>query len=168
VPNGQELAHLLDELELLAGQQGGDRRAEIERRVMELLAEGTPHDERRQHVRVPCNLWVKVRCGDDARPGVVMDVSGGGLYVSTLVDADRGDAVKIEGEHLLDATDDGFTLSGTVSWVGNKTDALGFGVELDVLDPAAAEPLRRFVLQVLRRVVQQHASLAVDQVDPDA
>src|SRR5687767_1287183 len=97
-----EFKQLVDELEDIEIRRSGSggfaspedagRRQHIERRLLELLRIEIPGDERRQFVRLPCDLWVKIKTSSaEAQAAEIVDVGAGGVYVETSVRAYVGE-----------------------------------------------------------------------------
>src|SRR5262245_54323814 len=58
------------------------RRSAIDRRLMRLLCDDAPTDERRAVVRVPGDIAVRLYAGDRALDGTIVDLGEGGIGVS--------------------------------------------------------------------------------------
>lgn len=159
----EEFKQLVDELEDLETRRSGSggfanpedaaRRVTIERRLMELVTTEIPRDERRDHVRLPCDLWVQVRHRTEQKPGMVVDVGAGGVFVETALEAPMGDLVDLEIERRPGTLDHGLRVRGKVAWASatRKTGRAGLGIAFVSADEASERRLRRFVIELLRK-----------------
>ncbi|MCU1281744.1 MAG: PilZ domain [bacterium] len=125
------------------------RRRSIDARLMRLLSNDTPVDERRASVRVPGDLPVTVHVGDKALGGTIVDLGEGGMRVHLRAGEVNADTVDIE----LDSPDPQHArATATVQW----KKASGEGVDLGLHFVTQAEPhrrrLRRLILEILRRM----------------
>jgi len=161
VTDAREFVRLVEELADLEQERTGSgglsgmraaRRAQVERRLMELLGTDIPEADRRVAARVGTNLTVRVKLGDSASPGRVADVGVGGAYIETQLGAELGAPVEVEIERLKGSLAHGFHLRGQVAWqaspVGRKRG--GIGIAFAARTEADERRLRRFVLDVLR------------------
>jgi hypothetical protein len=152
-PPTRRFERLVDELEAIelrrfeAGEFGSARdRArhdQIQVELSELLSTHLPAREHRRFVRVPCDLWVSVRLGDQTKPGIIDNVGAGGFFVSTVLRAQVGDVIEVE----LDDQEP-IKLRGMVVWTGGA-DRQGLGVEVPA-EEQSSTGLRRFVIELLR------------------
>lgn len=157
-----EFKALVDELEDLETRRTGSGgfadpvdaapRQQVERRLIELIAADIPRDERRRHVRVPCDLAVQVRRDKDASPGHVVDVGAGGVLVETALPAQVGDTLEVELERRAGTLEHGLRVRGRVAWSADGR-ARQVGVAFTAKDDAAERRLRRFVIELLRKRV---------------
>jgi PilZ domain len=125
------------------------RRRSIDARLMRLLSNDTPVDERRASVRVPGDLPVTVHVGDKALGGTIVDLGEGGMRVHLRAGEVNGDAVDIE----LDSPDPQHArATANVQWKKPS----GEGIDLGLHFVTQAEPhrrrLRRLILEILRRM----------------
>lgn len=158
-----EFKHLVDELEDIETRRSGSggygsaedaaRRVQIERRLMELMVTELPKDERRKFVRLPCDLWVKLRAGDQEKPGMVVDVGAGGVFIETGLQRHTGDPIEVEIERRPGTMEHGLKVRGKVAWAAEtrKTGRAGLGVAFASSDEAGERRLRRFVIELLRK-----------------
>ena len=160
---GTELVSLVDELEQICLHRPTrevefERRITIEQRLIELLTEeeGQSHEQQRQSVRLPCKLAVHISTDADSRPGMVMDIGHGGVYVCTNLSATVGDVVEIETASPMDAPSTPFTVRGRVVWAGKKAGQKGpcdgYGVRLDAPDAHTDQNLWRFLIGLMRNL----------------
>jgi hypothetical protein len=129
-------------------------RTAVERRLMALLGPGQKHDERRTSVRVPGDMPVQVRFGDDLTRGVVRDLSEGGIGVRLRLAPPDGATVEVE---LVPKKASALThpahAQALVVWVKPIAET-GWDVGLAILghDDAHRRHMRRLVLEILRRL----------------
>src|SRR5262245_42778848 len=102
VPEGDqaEFQALVDELDAIEHAtedrpELANRRAYIDRRLIELVSTKVPADERRQHVRLPCDLWIKVHAAGEQKLGVVSDIGAGGAFVASTLTLAEGAPVAL-------------------------------------------------------------------------
>ena len=156
-----EFKTLVDELEDIEQRRSGSggfsgtddaaRRQHLERRLIQLVATELPEDERRQHVRLPCTLPVRVRIAAEQGDGIVTDVGTGGAFVETSAKARGGEPVELEVERR--AGEHGFRVRGKAAWAvpAGKGRKAGFGIAFDVGVEAGERHVRRFVIELLRK-----------------
>ncbi|MBI4510588.1 MAG: PilZ domain-containing protein [Deltaproteobacteria bacterium] len=161
--NTQEFASLVDELEDIevrrtgtggfASPEDGARRQHIERRLVELLTTDFPSEERRDCVRLPCDLPVLVHLGTEPAKGVITDIGTGGVFVETALRADVGAYVGCEVERRPGALEHGLRVRGKIAWLADpsKTGRPGFGVAFTANDEASERRVRRFIIELLRK-----------------
>jgi Tfp pilus assembly protein PilZ len=154
-----EFRALVDELADLEARRGGPdgasaddaaRLEQVERRLIQLITTEIPQDERRRHVRLPCDLRVSLRAGGEAGVGVVVDVGTGGIFVETTLAARSGDAIDVE-IHPADG-DEPLRVRGKVAWAttSRRTGKLGLGIAF-VADDAGEHRLRLVIVSLLRK-----------------
>lgn len=157
----EEFKSLVEELEDIelrrtgtggfASVDDGSRRQHIERRLIELLTTELERDERRRFARVPCELWVKVRTGAEEKPGLIVDLGAGGLFVETALRAGSADAVEVEVDRR--SGEQPLRLRGKVAWSAEtrKTGRAGLGIVFSASDEGTERRLRRLILELLRK-----------------
>jgi uncharacterized protein (TIGR02266 family) len=151
-----ELVDLLDDLEgrrTPIGWSPDDavRRAAIERRIMEMVGQEPPEDERRDTMRLPCELAVKLRSKEQAVRAEVRDIGAGGVFVATDTPFVVGTVVELEVRGS--GTDEhGLRVRGQIAWRADKGgDEIGVGVCFNQVPSSAHERrIRRFVIELLR------------------
>ncbi len=162
-----EFRALVDELADLESRRSGEgayspddavRRQQIERRLLQLVTTEIPQDERRRHVRLPCDLSVTIHGPAEPAPGVVVDVGAGGIFVESGALAKPGDTVDIEIQRPPDAALHSLRVKGKVAWATTtrRTGRPGLGIAFlpatgSAADEAGERRLRRFVLSLLRK-----------------
>lgn len=165
VGNG-EFKGLVDELEDLelrrtgsggfANAEEGARRQQVERRLIELITTILPTDQRRNHVRVPCELGVAVRIGQNQSPGIIVDVGAGGVFVATRLLAAVGDDIDVEIARRAGSMEHSLHVRGKVAWVAGAAatregERAGLGIAFSAPDEPAERRVRRFVIELLRQ-----------------
>jgi Tfp pilus assembly protein PilZ len=161
-----ELPQLVEQLEDLEGRrtpvgwrpEDAVLRSALERRIMELIQTDAPGDERREHLRLPCSMDVKVRSKKRSVRAQARDIGVGGVFVETQPD-DFAVGTVVEIEVRGNASDEhGLRVRGTVSWVTEKTDEPpGVGVSFAHDESERHERrLRRFVVELLRHRMDHH------------
>jgi len=151
-----ELVERLDDLEVRrtpVGWKPEDAvlRSAIERRIMRLVASEPPAHERRNDLRLPCELNVKMRSKKKSIRAQTRDLGVGGVFVHTSERFDIGTPVEIEVRGS--GTDEhGLRVRGQVAWVAlANDDGPGVGVSFAHDDSERNERrLRRFVVELLR------------------
>ncbi len=142
-----EFKALCDQLEALAPDDA--RRAQIEARLLQLLGTELPPNERRQHLRVQCELSVSVNLSSSTHPGVVVDLGSGGAFVVTPAPAKVGDVIELEAVAKTGEAMPSLTVKGRVAWVKDTRSAgragMGITFNADFLPN-----VRSFVLELLR------------------
>ncbi len=156
------LGELVNRLEDLEGRRtpigwspdDAVERAAIERRIMELVGESPPRNERREAMRLPCSMSVKVRSKEQSVRGRVRDIGAGGVFVETEADFIVGTVVELEVRG--GGTDEhGLRVRGEVAWSAADGGDKGVGVCFNQLPSTAHERrIRRFVIELLRHRVQ--------------
>lgn len=159
-----EFKRLVDDLEDIEVRRSGSggfaspedaaRRQQIERRLLELLRIEIPGDERRHFVRLPCDLWVKLKTSTaDPVAAEIVDVGAGGVYVETTVRAYAGQPVEVEIERRPGTLEHGLKVRGKVAWSAEsrRSGRPGLGIAFAADDDASERRLRRFVIELLRK-----------------
>jgi Tfp pilus assembly protein PilZ len=127
-----------------------NKRLGLERRLVELIS--LDRDERRDRVRLLCDLPVMLTCNGKAAPGVVTDIGTGGVFIKTNARASRGDRIEIvivNNSRL----GDGLSVRGSVAWSSDaevNTEKRGLGVAFEANDENTMSYVRAFVLELLR------------------
>ena len=152
----EELGSLLAELEYLEehrrfSEAWKRERSAVEHRLLQLLSP-TVGAERRGAVRVPCDLWVRIHAARSTRPGVIDDVGQGGVFVSTLMQAEVGQTLLIEIPEDPVAHTAAIRVPGKVAWTGSK-DREGLGIAFDAPIPATERALHRLLVRLLRSLL---------------
>ncbi|HUH05555.1 MAG TPA: PilZ domain-containing protein [Kofleriaceae bacterium] len=149
-----ELVELLDDLEERRTPIGWSpddavQRAAIERRIMALVGQDPPEDERRGTVRLPCELPVKLRSKERSVRAEVRDIGAGGVFVLTDTPFVVGTVVELEVRG--NGTDEhGLRVRGQIAWNADG-DSTGVGVCFNQVPSSAHERrIRRFVIELLR------------------
>jgi Tfp pilus assembly protein PilZ len=156
-----EFADLVEQLAELEQQrhappglsaEAAARRARIERRLMDLLCTDASADERRSSIRVPSQLWVQVRRGEEVVRGRLSNVGIGGAFVDIALVAQVGDEVVVAVERQRGQADPGFQVRARVAWLAaaDGRTCKGFCVAFTAQNDADETRLRRLVLDVLR------------------
>ena len=123
--------------------------ATVQRRILSLVRQAPAEDERRAHIRVPCDLQVDLRSESASTRGRASDIGLGGVFVETSSELAEGTAVELE-VRGTGTNEHGLRVRGTIAWRRTADDA-GLGVSFGE-PPSEAEErrLRRFVLELLR------------------
>ncbi|RMH44671.1 MAG: PilZ domain-containing protein [Deltaproteobacteria bacterium] len=156
------LPELIDRLDDLEGRrtpvgwrpEDAVLRARIERRIMQLVCAQFDGADRRQTLRVPCDLDVKLRSRDRSIRTHARDLGVGGVFLDAPPDDFAvGTAVEIEVRGA--GTDEhGLRVRGAVAWVSADPDRRGVGVAFANDDSERHERrLRRFLIELLRHRV---------------
>jgi len=153
-----ELVDRLDDLEERRTPVGWSpddavERAAVERRIMELVGQVPPGEERRRGVRLSCELSVKMRSKEQAVRAKVRDIGIGGVFIET--DADWLIGTVVELEVRGSGTDEhGLRVRGEITWTQTEGDLKGVGVVFNQTPSSAHERrIRRFVIELLRHRV---------------
>jgi len=152
-----ELPDLVDRLDDLEGRRtpigwtpdDAAKRVAIERRIMALVGGEPPSDERREVLRLPCDLSVKLRSKEQSVKATVRDIGVGGVFVEASGDWIVGTVVELEVRG--GGTDEhGLRVRGEIAWQKPSGDE-GVGISFTYRTNDAHERrLRRFVLELLR------------------
>jgi len=152
-----ELNDLVDKLEDLEGRRtpvgwspdDAVEKVAIERRILSIIGADASGEERRQDLRLPCELTVKLRSKEKSVKAGVRDLGLGGVFIETEVSFAIGTHVDVEVRGRT--TDEyGLRVRGKIAWVADG-DRVGVGVCFTDQPSAAHERrLRRFVLELLR------------------
>lgn len=157
-----EFRALVDELAELEARRTGSgghlpedaaRVQQVERRLLQLVTTAIPHDERRRHVRLPCDLWVNLHVGGRDERGLVVDVGAGGVFVETPQAHAPGTLIDLEMERRPGSLEQRLRVRGKVAWAATtrRTGRAGLGIAFVAPDDAAEHGLRRFVIELLRK-----------------
>lgn len=146
-----ELVERLDDLEGRRTPVGwtpddAAKRVAIERRIMALVGGRPPSEERRETLRLPCELSVKLRSKEQSVKAIVRDIGAGGVFVESAGDWIEGTVVELEVRGS--GTDEhGLRVRGEIAWHSD----VGVGISFTHRPNDAHERrLRRFVLELLR------------------
>jgi Tfp pilus assembly protein PilZ len=131
-----------------------EKRARLERRLVELIS--ADRDERRDRVRLLCNLPVIIDFQGRASPGVVTDIGTGGVFVKTNLRGTRGDKITIE---IVNNSKlgDGLRLYGWVAWCSDasaEVEKRGLGIAFHANDENNLSYVRAFILELLREQLE--------------
>lgn len=157
-----EFRALVDELADLETRRTGSggyaaedavRLQQIERRLLQLVTTELPQDERRKHVRLPCDLAVQLHTAGGAGAGHVIDVGTGGIFVESAVAVASGDSVDVEIKRSPGSLEHSLKVKGKVAWAttNKRTGKPGFGVAFVAGDEPSERRLRRFVIELLKK-----------------
>lgn len=122
------------------------RRRSIDARLMSLLCNDVPVDERRASVRVPGDMPVRIFVGERALAGTVVDIGEGGLRVHLSQDGFDSDVVEVE----LGAPEHHARASARVTWKKPRAEGIDLGLHFQTQDAAHKRRLRRLVVEMLR------------------
>lgn len=151
-----ELLDDLDEKRTPVGWSPDDAvvKAGVERRIMELVMAAPNEQERRDALRVPCDLPINLITKRDRWPGTVLNLGTGGAFVKTSADLPEGADVNLE---IRGTEERGLRARGQVAWRRQEPVA-GLGISFAKQpSPPHERRLRRFVMELLRhRVEVQH------------
>lgn len=135
-PSGDALTTLVDSIADIdarrpapgrfASQADAARFDRMRGRLLRLISDDRATEERRLHARIPCDLWVEVSHHGRERPGVIEDLGSGGVFVSTLLEAEVGDEVSVVIEADEELMDVPLNLRARVAWRGSPR-RTGFG-----------------------------------------
>jgi uncharacterized protein (TIGR02266 family) len=130
-------------------------RAAIERRIMQMVASPPPPVERRERLRVRCELSVKLVTKEKSIRASTRDIGAGGVFIDTAHLLEVGAPVTLELRSSA-ADEHGLRVHGRVAWVAaGGEDGRGLGIAFSHLDNDAHERrVRRFVIAALRHRVQ--------------
>lgn len=131
-------------------------KAAVERRIMELVASPPTDGERRDLLRIPCVISVKLRCKDWSVRANTRDLGIGGVFVETRRQLPIGTTVDIE---IRGGSDEhGLRVRGTVAWlIDGDSEHSGVGVSFNTqYNDRNERRLRRFVLELLRHRATTH------------
>jgi Tfp pilus assembly protein PilZ len=153
-----ELPELVDRLDDMEGRrtpvgwkpEDAVMRSAIERRILQLVSSEPPADERRDDLRLPCELAVKVRTKKTSIRAQTKDLGVGGVFVQTAQALGVGTPVEIEVRgHGTDEY--GLKVRGHVSWIAQKDGDDGVGVSFSHdANERNERRLRRFIIELLR------------------
>jgi hypothetical protein len=153
----EELVHTLASFEQDREPSDVDRaiqRSAVERRLMVILSTGRPVDERRQKVRVPGDVEVRLIVGGEEVHAHVRDLGEGGVGLRSRFAPPDGAAVEIE---LVLKPSQALAhpprAQARVAWV-QAFGAEGYDLGLAFLghDEGHRRRMRRLVLELLRRL----------------
>ncbi len=151
-----ELPELVDRLDDLEGRRtpigwtpdDAAKRVAIERRIMTLVGGEPPNEERREALRLPCQLDVKLRSKEQSVKATVKDIGVGGVFVEAGGKWIVGTVVELEVRGS--ATDEhGLRVRGEIAWQRDANQGVGISFTHRTND-AHERRLRRFVLELLR------------------
>ena len=125
------------------------RRRSIDARLMRLLSNDTPVDERRASIRVPGDLPVKLHAAGKALDGTIVDLGEGGIRVHLPADGLDGDAVEVE---LGGGDEKNARATAKVQWKKPREAGLDVGLHFVTQAEPHRRRLRRLVLEILRRM----------------
>ncbi len=120
-------------------------RAAVERRIMELVGGTPPGSERRQNLRMPCEVKVRLRSKEQQVRAKVMDIGVGGVFCATKGEFEIGTNVQIEVR--AHESEHGLRVRGSVAWKKGEGIGISFG---DLKNADRERRLRRFVLELIR------------------
>jgi hypothetical protein len=124
------------------------RRRSIDARLMRLLSNDAPVDERRASVRVPGDLPVKLHAGGKTLDGTIVDLGEGGIRVQLKADGVDGE-VEVE----LDSPDPQHArANATVQWKKTREGGCDVGLHFVTQAEPHRRRLRRLVIEILRRM----------------
>jgi hypothetical protein len=126
------------------------RRRSIDARLMRLLSNDAPVDERRASVRVPGDLPVKLHVGEKILDGTIVDLGEGGMRVQLKSDGvDGQNEVEVE----LDSPDPQHArANATVQWKKAREGGCDVGLHFATQAEPHRRRLRRLVIEILRRM----------------
>jgi len=154
-----ELVARLDELEKGRPPDGWELHeaalaSEIERRANKLVTSHAPEQERRQFLRVACELPVELRSRTHSVMATARDLGTGGVFVETPEAFEVGDEVHVTIKSP-EFGDRGVRVRGEIAW-RDTSERAGVGVSFKNRPTAAHERrLRRFIIELLRHRVGQ-------------
>jgi hypothetical protein len=158
-PRGDALTTLVDSMaDIQARRPTPDRFASetdavrfdvMRRQLQRMISADGSTEERRLHVRIPCDLWVRVSHRGQVRPGVIDDLGSGGVFVSTLLDAPIGDRVQVFIAPQEDVLEEPLALEARVAWLGTRR-RTGFGAAFVEDGDEARRSIDRLVLLLLQ------------------
>jgi PilZ domain len=134
------LAKRLEELRTATDPALSKERAELQKKLSEILI------SRRGTDRFQCHLKVDLKSGDQAGQGVVTNLGAGGAYVRTTLSLPRFAPVTLT-VTALGRLPNGSVLEANVRW---EKPGDGLGVAFQALEPAVAESLRRALGELVR------------------
>lgn len=146
-----ELVERLDDLEGRRTPVGwtpddAAKRVAIERRIMELVGGKPPAEERRETMRLPCELTVKLRSKEQSVKATVRDIGAGGVFVESPGEWISGTVVELEVRGT--GTDEhGLRVRGEIAWQSDEGVGICFTHRPN---DAHDRRLRRFILELLR------------------
>lgn len=149
-----EFKALVAELEAIEKRRLDDevRRNEIEQRLLHLIATDLPSAERRQFVRVACEVAVNVSSPHGGRhAGVIVDMGAGGVFVVTSLIADLGDFVELETVAGPGAPQPPLRIWGKVTWSKDTRRAGRAGIGVAFAGFGADPAVHRFFLELFRK-----------------
>jgi hypothetical protein len=129
------------------------RRRSIDARLMRLLCNDQPADERRGSVRVPGEVPVKLFAGERELGGTIVDLGEGGLRVRVEALPDDAEAIDVE----LELPDRPARATARVSWKKPGDAGLELGLRFVAQPDAHRRRMRRLVIELLRKLPQQPA-----------
>jgi c-di-GMP-binding flagellar brake protein YcgR len=121
-------------------------RTDLERRLLQLLrpAASVVEVERRQHVRVACDLVGHLRVPEQQpEPFQIIDVSVGGVRVQGACPFSLGAHIELT---LFTEAGGNVELAGTIAWLAPNA----FGVAFSEVRPATERTLFRLVMRIVR------------------
>lgn len=155
-----DLPDLVEKLEDLEGRRtpvgwspdDAVEKVAVERRILSIIGASASGDERRQEMRLPCELTVKLRSKEKSVKAGVRDMGLGGVFIETDVSFAIGTHVDVEVRGR--STDEyGLRVRGRIAWIADG-ERVGVGVSFTEQPSAAHERrLRRFVIELLRHRV---------------
>lgn len=146
-----EFKALCDELEQIEQRRLADemRRSHVEARVLQLVGTEIPPHERRQHMRIQCELPVRVRSWNAEHPGVVVEIGAGGALIVTPLMARVAEIVELVAGPKPGVYASPLAVRGRVAWVKDTkmSGRAGIGVAFNA---DFLPNVRAFVLELLR------------------
>jgi PilZ domain len=136
----QALAKRLEELRTATDPALSKERAELQKKLSEILI------SRRTTDRFQCHIKVDLKAGEQTGQGVLTNLGAGGAFVRTTLSLPKLTEVTLT-VTALGRLPNGAVLPSNVRW---EKPGDGLGVAFKTLEPAVAESLRRALGELVR------------------
>ena len=148
-----EFRALVAELETIEQRRTQDetRRRALEQRILLLIGTELPASERRQWARVACELAVVVRSRTATKPGVIVDMGAGGVFVVTSLVVVPGEFVELETELKVGGPMPPLKIWGKVTWAKDTRTAGRAGIGVAFAGFGTDPQVHRFFLELFRK-----------------
>ena len=149
----QELSHYEHETGGEPDLEKAIRRRSVDARLMRLISNGAPGDERRGGVRVPGDVPVKLSAGERAIDAVIVDLAEGGLRIKTEESPPDGATVEVE----LPLGAESLRAQAKVAWKNKLSDRYELGLCFVAQPEMNRRRMRRLIIEILRRMPEPAA-----------
>jgi hypothetical protein len=149
----RELLSLLNEVQRTRAEPSAVSSLQaIEERVLAKLRPVLAPHERRDSVRIPCNVEINLRAGGTIKAARLLDLGAGGAFIEADAPAEKGDELAFAPKDLLPDPSNESWISCTVAWSAEPTHhRRGFGVSVKPSASARAEWVHLLIVELARQ-----------------